>query len=200
MPSPADAIIDLYQRHAADWSGDRGKDLFEQDWLDRFTALIEPDSAVLDIGCGCGEPIGRYLIETGRSVVGVDSSPAMIDLCRGAFPDQIWIVGDMRKLALGRPFAGLLAWDSLFHLSPADQRRMFPIFQAHAAPGAALMFTSGPAHGEAIGSYRGEALYHGSLDPAEYRALLDAHGFDVVDHAVEDPTCGCHTIWLARLR
>jgi hypothetical protein len=26
-----------------------------------------------------------------------------------------------------------------------------------------LMFTSGPAYGEAIGTYRGEPLYHGSL-------------------------------------
>jgi hypothetical protein len=62
------------------------------------------------------------------------------------------------------------------------------------------LFTSGPAHGEAIGSYRGEPLYHGSLDEAEYRMLLDDHGFDVVTHVAEDPGCGGHTVWLARLR
>jgi hypothetical protein len=106
----------------------------------------------------------------------------------------------MRTLALGRRFAGILAWDSFFHLCPDDQRRMFPIFRAHAAPRAALMFTSGPAHGEAIGSYRGEPLYHASLDPAEYESLLDTTGFDVIAHAVEDPSCGKHTIWLAQLR
>ena len=67
-------------------------------------------------------------------------------------------------------------------------------------PRAALMFTSGPAHGEAIGSYRGEPLYHASLDAAEYRALLSANGFEVMAHMVEDPNCGHHTIWLAKLR
>ena len=61
------------------------------------------------------------------------------------------------------------------------------------------MFTSGPAHGEAIGSYRGEPLYHASLDAAEYRALFSANGFDVVAHVVEDPDCGGHTVWLAQL-
>jgi hypothetical protein len=91
-----------------------------------------------------------------------------------------------------------LAWDSFFHLTPDDQRRMFPIFAAHAAPGAALMFTSGPSQGEAIGSYRGDPLYHASLDPAEYTSLLNANGFSVVDRAVEDPACGGHTIWLAQ--
>jgi hypothetical protein len=35
---------------------------------------------------------------------------------------------------------------------------MFPVFRIHAAPGAALLFSSGPRHGEAIGSYGGEPL------------------------------------------
>ncbi len=76
---------------------------------------------------------------------------------------------------------------------------MFPNFREHAAAGAALMFTSGPRHGVAVGSYRGEPLHHASLDGAEYRALLEANGFGVVAHVVNDPTCGNYTIWLARL-
>lgn len=61
-----------------------------------------------------------------------------------------------------------------------------------------LMFTSGPAQGEAIGELRGETLYHASLAPDEYRALLAANDFDVVDQKSDDPDCGGHTIWLAR--
>jgi hypothetical protein len=106
----------------------------------------------------------------------------------------------MRVLSLGRRFDGILAWDSFFHLSHDDQRRMFPVFRAHAASGAALLFTSGPAHGVAMGTLGGEPLYHASLDGAEYRALLAESGFAVVAHAVEDPTCGHRTIWLAQLR
>jgi hypothetical protein len=75
---------------------------------------------------------------------------------------------------------------------------MFPIFRDHAAPGAALMFTSGWWHGEAIGGLRGERLYHASLNPEEYRTLLDAHGFSVVSHVVEDPECERRTVWLAQ--
>lgn len=76
---------------------------------------------------------------------------------------------------------------------------MFPLFRNHASNGAALLFTSGPSHGEAVGSFEGEPLYHASLDPAEYRALLHENGFAVVEHVVEDPDCGGHTVWLARL-
>lgn len=162
--------------------------------------LMPVNVAVLDIGCGSAEPIARYLIEKGCDVTGADSSPDLIAICKRQFPDRDWHIADMRTLSLGRAFDGLLAWDSFFHLCPDDQRRMFPVFRTHAAPRAALMFTSGPSHGEAIGTYQGEPLYHASLDAAEYRALLDANGFAVVAHTVEDPSCGKHTIWLAQLR
>ena len=198
MTNPADRIIDLYQRRAREWDEARGRSLFERGWLDRFTALLPVGGAVLDIGCGSGEPIARHLIASEFAVTGVDPAPAMIDLCRSRFPARTWLVADMRELALGRRFDGLIAWDSFFHLRPEDQRAMFPIFGAHASPSAALMFTSGPSFGEAIGTFQGEPLYHGSLDPSEYRALLDAEGFEVVAHVSEDATCGGHTIWLAR--
>ena len=122
----------------------------------------------------------------------------MIAMAEGHFEGGDWRVADMRTLSLDRPFAGILAWDSFFHLSPDDQRRMFPIFRAHAAPGAPLMFTSGPKFGVAMGVLEGEPLYHASLDPEEYRALLGQNGFVEQAHVVEDPTCGNRTLWLAR--
>ena len=200
MTSEAERIVSLYQRHADHWDRVRGRDLFERPWLDRFLALLRPGASILDLGCGSGEPISRYFIEKGYKVCGVDSSPAFIDMCKSRFPDQEWIVMDMRTLSLDRCFDGILAWDSFFHLCPEDQRQMFPIFRSHAASMAALMFTSGSSHGEAIGTYQGEPLYHGSLDEAEYRSLLNQNGFDVVSYVAEDPNSGRHTIWLAQLK
>jgi SAM-dependent methyltransferase len=200
MSSPSERIISLYQRHAVDWDRERGRSLLEKDWLDRFLALVPQGASILDIGCGSAEPIARYLIEKGCDVTGVDSSLPLIGMCKDRFPDQDWIVADMRTLTLDRRFDGILAWDSFFHLCPEDQRRMFPIFRKHAESKAALMFTSGSSHGEAIGTYKGEPLYHGSLEGAEYRSLLRQNGFDVVLHVVEDPNCGHHTIWLTQIR
>jgi hypothetical protein len=201
LTSEAGRIISLYQRYAEEWDRVRGRSvLFERPWLDRFLALVPPGASLLDIGCGSAEPIARYFIEKGSKVTGIDASPALIGICKDRFPGHDWLVGDMRTLTLDRRFDGLLAWDSIFHLCPGDQPGMFAIFRRHAAPKAVLLFTSGPARGEAIGTYQGEPLYHGSLDEAEYRALLHANGFDVLSHVVEDPTCGQHTIWFAQLR
>jgi SAM-dependent methyltransferase len=200
MPRGSEQIVDLYERNAYAWDEQRGRPrpLMEKDWLDRFTALIPAGGTVLDIGCGSGKPIAAHLVAQGYAVTGVDSSPTMIDMCSDRFPAHQWLVADMRTLSLGTRFAGIIAWDSFFHLSPDDQRLMFPTFRAHAKATAPLLFTSGPRHGDAIGSFEGEPLYHGSLDASEYRTLLRDNGFAVVDHAVEDPTCGGHTVWLAQ--
>lgn len=200
MNSEADNIVGLYRRHAAAWLRQRGRHLTERKWLDRFLAQLPAKPKVLDIGCGPGEPIARYLLEKECAVTGVDAAPEMIEIAKSLFSGASWFVSDMRSLDLNATFDGLLAWNSFFHLNAADQRRMFPIFRRHAAAGAALMFTSGPSSGEAIGTFEGEPLYHASLDAAEYRQLLDDNGFDVVDHVVEDPECGRLTVWIGRLR
>jgi SAM-dependent methyltransferase len=197
--SESDRIIDLYERNAHNYIADRpGVNWDESAWLDRFIALLPRDATVLDIGCGSGEPIAGYFINRNFSFEGVDASATLVSVCRERYPKQRWHLADMRKLALGRTFQGLLAWDSLFHLSHDDQRRMFPRFKVHAASGAPLMFTSGTSHGVAIGSYHGEPLYHASLAAEEYRALLEANGFRVEARVTEDPRCGQHTIWLAQ--
>jgi hypothetical protein len=150
------------------------------------------------LGCGGGVPVAVNLVGHGLRVTGVDSSPTLISLSRSRLPDQEWLVADMRTLSLGRTFDGVLAWDSFFHLKPDDQRGMFAVFSMHAAKAATLMFNTGPMHGEAIGSYRGDPLYHASLDAAEYEHLLAAFGFELVDHIAEDPQAGGRTVWLAR--
>lgn len=108
---PAERIIDLYSRRAADWDADRGdsRNPFEKPWLDALLAHVPCAGSILDLGCGSGQPIARYLIGQGRAVAGVDASPGAIDLCRGRFPDQSWIVADMRGLDLGRSFDGVIA-------------------------------------------------------------------------------------------
>lgn len=203
-PHPSAArIIDLYRRHAADWIERRGGggSPFEQPWLDRFRALMPEQPSVLDLGCGSGKPIADYLITQGATVAGVDASGPLLDFARTQHPaPHAWIEADIRTLDLGRTFDGVIAWHSLIHLSPEDHRAMFAVFARHVRPGGALIFTSGDQHGEVIGEWQGEPLYHGSLSPAEYLQGLGAAGFDLHAHMLDDPNCGNATIWLARKR
>ncbi len=192
-------VVHIYEANAAAFDRDRGRQLMEAGYLDALLSRLPSASrSVLDLGCGAGEPIARYLIDNCCRVTGIDAAPAMIDLCTARFPAMTWMVGDMRCLALGQRFGAVIAWDSFFHLAADAQRGMFPIFCAHVAPRGLVLFTSGPEHGEAIGELYGQPLYHASLAADEYRCLLARNGFEVVQHAVEDPACGGHTVWLAQ--
>jgi SAM-dependent methyltransferase len=171
----------------------------EREYLDAMTGLVPPPASVLDLGCGGGEPLARHFVERGYQVTGVDLVQEMLDMCRARLPTMTCVHADMRALALAQAFDLVVAWDSFFHLEREDQRAMFSTFRRHTAPGGLLLFTSGPEDGEAIGELFGDALFHASLEAQEYETKLREHGYAVVLHRVEDPSCGGRTVWLARL-
>jgi 2-polyprenyl-3-methyl-5-hydroxy-6-metoxy-1,4-benzoquinol methylase len=191
----------FYERFANEWDRDRskpGQGLMERRYLDEIASRLSPRAEILDLGCGTGEPIARYLTDRGFKVTGVDAAPAMIAICRQRFPEGTWLEADMRTLALDRRYDAIIAWDSIFHLDQGEQRAMLPILRRHIAPEGLLLFTSGPEAATAIGTMYGEELFHASLDPDKYRRLLARSGFQVLLYRPEDPDCGKHTIWLAR--
>jgi cyclopropane fatty-acyl-phospholipid synthase-like methyltransferase len=199
MDGAANRIVAHYEHHAASWDADRRAAAWiDKSCIERFLGFLAEGTSVLDLGCGGGEPVALHMASRGFHVTGVDSSPTLISLCQSRMPDQEWIVGDMRSLALGRRFGGILAWDSFFHLKHDDQRTMFRIFAEHSAADAILMFNAGFSHGEAMGSYRGDPLYHASLDSAEYEDLLAGAGFELIEHSKGDPAKGGRIFWLAR--
>ena len=192
-----DRILATYDRVADDWDRHRDRSLFERRWLDRFLDHA-PGRRILDIGCGSGRPIAQYLSERRAKLTGVDGAERMVELFKANLPEAKAVLADMRGLALNTRFDGILAWDSFFHLSPEDQRAMFPVFAAHAAPKAVLMFTSGTQESVEIGQVHGEEVYHSSFAPKDYEAMLADSGFRVLNYVPEDPSCAGHTVWLAR--
>lgn len=200
MPNPiSDTTIDFYKKHAHKWDEIRQKNFREKSWMERFLSETLSNGNILDIGCGSGNPLGGYIINQGYNLTGIDSSSPLIELCIKRHPSHNWIIGDMRTLSLNKSFDGILAWDSFFHLTQDDQRKMFPLYKAHSHKGTMLMFTSGTHDGEVIGKFLGDDLYHASLSPEEYRSQLDNNGFDIIEHIENDPSCE-RTIWLAKSR
>lgn len=60
----------IYERQAARYEADRSQELFERSWLDRFVTELPESGHVLDLGCGSGEPIARWLMADGRGLWG----------------------------------------------------------------------------------------------------------------------------------
>ena len=140
MNDRADRVISHYERYALSWDVDRrAATWYDKSWIDRFYSFASvPDRRYSMSDAAGGERVAFAMVTAGIKVTGVDTSPTLLALCRNRMPDQEWVRGDMRTLALGRRFGGVLAWDSFFHLKHDDQRAIFPIFAAHAERGTIL--------------------------------------------------------------
>jgi predicted TPR repeat methyltransferase len=193
-----DNIVEHYERHAHAFDSVRRGQFVERPWFDRFMLGVRKGGHILDLGCGAGEPVDRYLIDHGYSVTGVDSSEKMIALARIRFARQRWLKMDMRKALLDQKFAGIVAWDSLFHLGPDEQMSVLIRAAGWLEKDGNFLFNTGPAHGEAIGHQFGEPLYHASLDPSEYRELFERFGLTEIAFVPDDPAAGGRSVWLVR--
>lgn len=198
MKRLAAATREIYERNGARFDAERAKVLFERAWLDRFLGCLPAKRRILDVGCGSGDPIAKYLLAQGCVVTGVDFSKTLIAIARERFPGSRWLVADMRALELKETFDGIIGWHSFFHLTPEEQRSTLEILSAHLAPAGALMVTVGPEAGEVTGHVGGDEVYHASLSPEEYRSVLNRLGMKIVHFKADDPECGGATVLVAK--
>ncbi len=188
----------LYDRQAAAFDAQRSRSLFETPWLERFARALPAGGRVLDLGCGAGEPIARWLIDRGYNLTGVDISTEMLDIARARWPQGDWRQANMRTLALDVRFDGIIGWGSFFHLTPDAQRDCLPRLAAHLTPGGTLLLTVGPEAGETDGIAGDERVYHASLSPAEYAKRLEDNGLRMTAFIAEDPDTNHHSVLMAR--
>lgn len=197
-----DPLVDetrsVYERQATAYDTSRSRALFEARWLARFSACLPSGGHVLDLGCGAGEPIARWFMAEGFSVTGVDYAQPMLDIARARWPDGDWRQADMRALDLDQVFDGIIAWNSLFHLRPDEQRTCLAHLARHLAPGGSLLITVGPKAGEVTGTVGGETVYHASLSPAAYATCLEDNGLRLTGFLAEDPDTNAHSVLMGR--
>jgi trans-aconitate methyltransferase len=121
-------FADRYDEWAADMTAD----------VPFYVSLArEADGPIVELAIGTGRVAAVVARETGRRVIGVDSSPAMLEQARASGADLDLRLGDMRDLALDEPAALIYCpFRALFHLQTwADRRRVFERVASSLLPG-----------------------------------------------------------------
>jgi SAM-dependent methyltransferase len=94
-------LKDAWEANAGDWvrwAREPGHDSYWRFHRERFLELVPaPGRLTLDVGCGEGR-VARDLHALGHTVVGVDSSEAMIAAAREADPGGEYVVADAASL------------------------------------------------------------------------------------------------------
>jgi cyclopropane fatty-acyl-phospholipid synthase-like methyltransferase len=191
MQSPYDHI-------AEDWHADR-RAFTAKKYVDMLVERLEPGAAVLDLGCGTGEPVARYLSERGFRVVGVDESAGMLEIARRVVPGAELIRADMCELELSERFAAAIAWDSLFHVERARHRDVFGKLSTLLSHGGLLLLSAGGTGNEGFTSeMHGHTFFYSAHEPDETLRLLTSAGFEIEFCEEDDPSSRGHIAVLAR--
>ena len=99
---------------------------------------LEGDGPVVELAVGTGRVAIPVAQATGRTVIGIDSSPAMLEQARAAGGDVLDLrLADMRELELEEPAALVYCpYRALLHLPTwADRRLVFERVAASLSPG-----------------------------------------------------------------
>jgi SAM-dependent methyltransferase len=152
-------------------------------WL---TEHIRGERVVLDVGCGNGVPTARQLAGAGCRVVGVDTSPVMLELARKNVPEGIFVEREMHDLAGLHPrqsrFDGAVAFFSLLMLDRAGvAKALDAIRNVLAAEG---VFAISMVEGDSdylMREFLGVQVPLTAYPRQELSALLSHHGFTIQD-------------------
>lgn len=109
--------------------------------LEGLSDRLSPGAAVLDLGCGAGVPVTRWL--AGRYVVtGVDVSARQLGLARQNAPEATFVKADMTALDFGREsFDAVVAFHSIIHVPRAEHRALLGSIHRWLKPGGYFLAT-----------------------------------------------------------
>ncbi|MEP7273117.1 MAG: class I SAM-dependent methyltransferase [Acidobacteriota bacterium] len=183
-------------------------------YVDLVLAGLQPGAGVLDLGCGTGNPIARYIAEKGFLVTGVDQSARMLEIAHNEVPEAVFIHADMVDVELTGKFAAAIAWDSVFHV---ERKYHFDIFRKLAnalVPGGRLLLSIGgsdsasncedsasdvdPESEGFTSQMHGHTFFYSGYDPQVARHLLESAGFEIEVWEVDDPSARGHIAVITR--
>lgn len=151
--------------------------------LAAFAKALPPRARVLDLGCGDGIPVSRFLLGAGFDLTALDSSSEMVRRYRANFPGvPVHRVRAQDAHFAPASFDAVVAWGVLFHLSEAEQVAAIARVSEWVRPGGRFLFTSGDAPGVAESEMDGVTFRYVSLGVGVYRSLLEEAGMRLFCH------------------
>lgn len=79
----------------------------------------QPGELILDLGCGTGH-LTQTIAESGSRVIGIDSSPHMIEMARASHPELELLIADAHDFSFTEPFDAIFSNASLHWIRPPE--------------------------------------------------------------------------------
>lgn len=193
--STAEVVRSGYNQAAERYAASR--DRFENvAHLKRFVELLPPPASVLDVGCGCGVPVARYLVERGYDVIGIDVAPRQIGLARELVPGASFEVRNMLDLRAGEyRIDGLVSFYAVFHTPRGGHGELLRRFASFIRPGGVLLITMGAQEWEGTEpDFHGVEMFWSHFGADTNRLLVEAAGFDIQTAVIDENNGEAHQV------
>ncbi len=110
--------------------------------LEDLARDVVPGAPVLDLGCGAGVPVTRWLVDRGFAVTGVDLSERQLELARRLVPGATFVRADMSGLDFGpETFGAVVAFHSIIHVPRAEHPALLADIHRWLEPGGSFLAT-----------------------------------------------------------
>lgn len=174
------SVRDSYNKITEQWDDFRKKTQINPCIVD-FAGLLKPNARILDIGCGTGYPISKYLDDKGFSVTGIDISEKMIEKAMELkLNHATFLTTDFLDFAPTEAYDAVIAFDSIWHIRHSAQEGIYKKIASLLHCGGYLLFSHGRTDGEVTGTMFGETFYYSALDAERVHSLLKENGFRVI--------------------
>jgi 2-polyprenyl-3-methyl-5-hydroxy-6-metoxy-1,4-benzoquinol methylase len=151
----------------------------------RWSNVLKPGGAVLDIGCGHGFPISQALSEAGFDVHGIDASPRLIAAFRERLPQAHSECAAVEHSRLSnRNFDGVVACGLIFLLPPETQAKVIAKVASALNPGGHFLFTAPHQECEWLDNLTKQKSI--SLGASAYRRILQSEGLTFIGDAEDE--------------
>jgi len=153
--------------------------------LREFVGLLPMKARVLDVGCGAGVPVARFLVECGFEVVGIDFSENMLRLGRKNVPEAKFVKKDMTKLDFpADSFDGVIAFYSIIHVPREKHSSLSDSFRRILKPEGIMLVCLGPDEWEATDEYLGTTMFWSQYSPEKSLQLVKDAGFQTISDQI----------------
>jgi ubiquinone/menaquinone biosynthesis C-methylase UbiE len=179
-----DMVKRSYNKIAAYYYSHRDLNKFNGE-LDKLIDLLPRNGHVLDVGCGAGIPTGKYLVNRGLKVTGIDISDTMLEMARKNVPEADFINKDMNSLDFNEnSFDGIISVYALFHVPKNNHPNIFEQFFKILKPGGILLINTGTSESEGVSEFFGEPMFWSNYEPKKTLQIVKSVGFSILFEGV----------------
>ena len=149
----------------------------------KFLKYIPRNSRIVDLGCGAGIPISKFLVDNGCKVIGIDFADGMLKLARKNVRKAKFIKMDLTRIKFpSNYFDGAVSFYSIIHVPRKNHSRIYRGLHKILKPNAIIMVNAcgTTTWEETSKDYLGVPMFWSFYNPDKTLMIIKNAGFGII--------------------